>query len=152
MRGDMQLTDQSPLYVLCPTAWRALIGRRKKSAKVSYWWNGGIDSPVLKDMPCAGRHAVDGPVGASLVIADGDAEPAVVGAHDLDELPGPAAHFQLLSLAGVASPDAGVVLSCNTTGECCLIITILGVLWIRSGRAFSTGRALICTVDVPNRY
>ncbi len=90
-----------------------------------------MDSRVLKDMRCAGRHAVVGPVGAALVIADGDAEPAVVGAHNLDELPGPTAHLQLLALAGVSRPDAGVVLSCNTTGECCLIISILGVLWIR---------------------
>jgi hypothetical protein len=77
---------------------------------------GGANSPVLKDMPGAGRHTVDGPVGAALVVADGDAEPAVVGAHNLDELPGPAANLQLLALAGVTSPDAGVVLSCNKHG------------------------------------
>jgi hypothetical protein len=87
---------------------------RKLAERREWGGGGGVDSPVLKDMPGAGRHTVDGPVGAALVIADGDAEPAVVGAHDLNELPGPTAHLQLLALAGVARPDAGVVLSCNT--------------------------------------
>jgi hypothetical protein len=70
-------------------------------------------------------------VGASLVVADGDAEPAVVGAHNLDELPRATAHLQLLALAGVASPDAGVVLSCNNRiGNVVLSLIFLGFLWI----------------------
>ena len=51
-----------------------------------------------------GRHTVDAPVGLAVVVADGDAEPAVVGAHDLDCLLRIAGHHQLVSFARVSSP------------------------------------------------
>ena len=51
-----------------------------------------------------GRHTVDAPVGLAVVVADGDAEPAVVGAHDLDRLLRIASHHQLVPFARVSSP------------------------------------------------
>ena len=50
-----------------------------------------------------GRHTVDAPVGLAIVVADGDAEPAIVGSHDLDRLLGIAGHHQLVPFAGVSS-------------------------------------------------
>ena len=62
-------------------------------------------------MPGAGRHTVDGPVGAALLVADGDAEPAVVSPDDLDELPLATGHLQLLTLTRVPRPDTRQVLT-----------------------------------------
>jgi hypothetical protein len=62
--------------------------------------------PILEDVPGLGRHTVDAPVGAALLVADGDAEPAVVGPDDLYELPLCAGHLQLLALARVSGADA----------------------------------------------
>ena len=60
----------------------------------------------LEDVSGLGGHAVDAPVRLAVVIADGDGEPAVVGADDLDVLLGLLAlDQQLLALAGVPSPD-----------------------------------------------
>ena len=42
------------------------------------------DPPVLHDPETPGRHAVDAPVCDALVVADGDGESAVVGAHHTD--------------------------------------------------------------------
>ena len=50
-----------------------------------------------------GRHAVHAPVGLAIVVADGDAEPAIVGSHDLDRLLRIAGHHQLVALASVSS-------------------------------------------------
>ena len=41
----------------------------------------------------------------SVIIADGDAEPSVVGSDDLDVLLGVAGNHQGLALARVAGPD-----------------------------------------------
>ena len=88
------------------------------------------------------RHTVDAPVGLAVVVADGDAEPAmigdddrddgngdgdhdddaedaepsIVGAHNLDGLLGLARHHHLVALAGVPSPDcrlARCLATCN---------------------------------------
>lgn len=62
----------------------------------------------LEDVSGLGGHAVHAPVRLPVVVADGDGEPAVVGADDLDVLLGLLAlDQQLLALAGVASPDGG---------------------------------------------
>ena len=95
-----------------------------------------------------GRHTVDAPVGLAVVVADGDAEPAmigdddrddgygdgdnddgdgddgccddaepsIVGAHNLDGLLGLARHHHLVALARVPSPDcrlARCLATCN---------------------------------------
>ena len=39
--------------------------------------------PVLQDAEAPGRHAVDAPVRDAVLVADGHAEAAVVGAHHL---------------------------------------------------------------------
>ena len=49
------------------------------------------------------RHTGDAPVGLAIVVADGDAEPAIVGSHDLDRLLRIAGHHQLVPFACVAS-------------------------------------------------
>ena len=85
------------------------------------------------------RHTVDAPVGLAVVVADGDAEPAmigdddrddgyddaddaddaepsIVGAHNLDGLLGLARHHHLVALARVPSPDcrlARCLATCN---------------------------------------
>ena len=51
-----------------------------------------------------GRHTVDAPVGLAVVVADGDAEPAIVGSHDLDRLLRIAGHHQFVPFARVSSP------------------------------------------------
>ena len=61
-------------------------------------------SLVLKDVSGLGRHTVDAPVGLAIVVADGDAESAIVGSHDLDRLLRIASHHQLVPFAGVSSP------------------------------------------------
>jgi len=58
---------------------------------------------VLKDVSGLRRHTVDAPVGLAIVVADGDAEPAIVGSHDLDRLLGIAGHHQLVAFASVSS-------------------------------------------------
>ena len=50
-----------------------------------------------------GRHTVDTPVCLALLVTDGDAEPAIVGSHDLDRLLGIAGHHQLVAFASVSS-------------------------------------------------
>ena len=60
-------------------------------------------SLVLKDVSGLGGHTVDAPVGLAIVVADGDAEPAIVGSHDLDRLLGIAGHHQLVAFASVSS-------------------------------------------------
>ena len=91
-----------------------------------------------------GRHTVDAPVGLAVVVADGDAEPAmigdddrddgygdgddddgddvddaepsIVGAHNLDGLLGLARHHHLVALARVPCPDcrlARCLATCN---------------------------------------
>ena len=49
------------------------------------------------------RHAVDAPVGVAVQVADGDAEPAVVGTDDVEMEAGGAGDVQLRLLAGVGS-------------------------------------------------
>ena len=66
---------------------------------------------VLKDVSCLGGHTVDAPVGLPVVVADGDAEAAVVGAHDLNVGLLLALDQQLLALARVASADRGCKLA-----------------------------------------
>ena len=58
-------------------------------------------------------HAVDGPVGAPLLVANGDAEAPIVGANNLDELAGRAPHLQLLPLARVPGPNTRPIVACN---------------------------------------
>ena len=87
-----------------------------------------------------GRHTVDAPVGLAVVVADGDADPAmigdddgydgygddaddaddaepsIVGAHNLDGLLGLAGHHHLVALARVPGPDcrlARCLATCN---------------------------------------
>ena len=88
-----------------------------------------------------GRHTVDAPVGLAVVVADGDAEPAmigdddrddgygdddnddavdaepsIVGAHNLDGLLGLAGHHHLVALARVPCSDcrlARCLATCN---------------------------------------
>ena len=84
-----------------------------------------------------GRHTVDAPVGLAVVVADGDAEPAmigdddrddgdkddgddaepsIVGAHNLDGLLGLARHHHLVALARVPCSDcrlARCLATCN---------------------------------------
>ena len=60
-------------------------------------------SLVLKDVSSLGRHTVDAPVGLAIVVADGDAEPAIVGSHDLDRLLRIAGYDQLVPFACVSS-------------------------------------------------
>ena len=62
-------------------------------------------------MSCLGGHAVDAPVGLAVVVADGDAEAAVVGSHDLDVRLLLALDQQLLALACVARADRGCKLA-----------------------------------------
>ena len=57
--------------------------------------------PVLEDPETPGRHAVDGPVGDPVLIADADTEPAVVGPHHPDDRPLGAHQVQLVSLTRV---------------------------------------------------
>lgn len=59
------------------------------------------NSPIPDDVDSSGRHAVDAPLGIPVVVADGDAEPAVVGSDDVDEEPGFACDLQSGSFAGV---------------------------------------------------
>ena len=60
-----------------------------------------------------GRHTVDAPVSFSLLITDGNAEPAIVCSDDLYGLLLLALYEQLLPLAGVAGPDGCLKLPCN---------------------------------------
>ena len=46
-------------------------------------------------------------MGLAIIIADGDAEPPVVGSDDLDVLLGVAGYHQSLPLARVSGPDGG---------------------------------------------
>ena len=64
-------------------------------------------------MPGAGRHTVDGPVGAALLVADGDAEPAVVGPHEADARPRLTVNVQHAPLTTIARPSFS---PCNNTG------------------------------------
>ncbi len=63
------------------------------------------NAPVLHYPQCARLHAVDGPGGVPLRVADGDAEPAVVGPHQADARPRLALDVKDGPLAAVACPS-----------------------------------------------
>ena len=62
------------------------------------------------------RHAVDAPVRVAVQVANGDAEPAVVGPDDVEVKAGAAGDVELGLLAGVGSL---VVLACPSPGRLC---------------------------------
>ena len=67
------------------------------------------------------RHTVDTPVCLPVLVADGDAEAAIVGPNDLDGFLLLALYEQLLPLAGVASPDGCLEFSWNNKGQSFLV-------------------------------
>ena len=72
-------------------------------------------------MASLGRHTVDTPVCLPVLVADGDAEAAIVGPDDLDGFLLLALYEQFLPLAGVASPDGRLEFSCNNNGQSVLV-------------------------------
>ena len=60
--------------------------------------------PRVDDPQCPGFHAVDGPVGDALVVADGDREPSEVGPHQVDDGPLLALDLERRALATVLGP------------------------------------------------
>lgn len=52
----------------------------------------------------AGTHAVDGPLSVAMLVADGDAEAAVVGSDEVDDVARVAVHVERRALARVRRP------------------------------------------------
>lgn len=65
--------------------------------------------PVHEDLRGLGGLAVDGPVRGAVLVADGDAEPPVVGPDDADGLADPAGDLHVVALAVVGRLDPGAV-------------------------------------------
>jgi hypothetical protein len=63
-----------------------------------------VNIPVLHNTECPRFHAVDRPVGVALPVADGDAEAAVVGPHQVDGRPRLAVNVKDAALAAIARP------------------------------------------------
>ena len=62
------------------------------------------DLLVMKHAMRAQTHAVDGPLGVAVLVADGDGEATVVGPDQVDDVVAVAAHVQRRTLASVRRP------------------------------------------------
>lgn len=65
-----------------------------------------INLLVVQDAVRPGTHAVDGPLGVAMLVADGDAEAAVVGPDEVDHVTRVALHVEGGALARVRRPVA----------------------------------------------